>query len=212
MGTALENLRNFLALGGPVIALILALAFIALFIIITKLIWQMRNKIGKTHMLERLLTRLDAGEDIEAKNLPEKGLMPQIVRQTLSTKANANRLSMTMESARERSVIDAERALAPLNWGNRSLELIAQIAPLLGLFGTVLGMIDAFQALEQSGNSVDPSDLAQGIWVALLTTAAGLALAMPVSIALNYFEARSESVRKDADYILEIIFRPGLKE
>ena len=53
-------------------------------------------------------------------------------------------------------------------------------------------MITAFQALQQSGNSVDPSILAGGIWVALLTTAVGLAVAMPTSIALTYFESRVE--------------------
>lgn len=211
MSRIFDNLRNVLELGGPVVALILVLGFVAIFIIITKLIWQLRNKIGRTHMLDRLLEKLDAGEDISKDALPQEGLMPKIVRESLGTKEKASRLGLSPQEARERSVIDAERALAGLDWGNRSLELIAQIAPLLGLFGTVLGMIDAFQALEASGQSVDPSKLAQGIWVALLTTAAGLALAMPVSIALNYFEARRDQVRKDADYILEIIFRPGLK-
>ena len=60
-----------------------------------------------------------------------------------------------------------------LEGGFRLLDTIGQTAPLLGLFGTVLGMIDAFQALQEAGQAVDPSLLAGGIWVALLTTAAG---------------------------------------
>ena len=56
----------------------------------------------------------------------------------------------------------------------------------MGLFGTVLGMIDAFRALQAAGDAVDPSVLAGGIWVALLTTAAGLGVAMPTSLALTF--------------------------
>ncbi|MBC6444448.1 MAG: MotA/TolQ/ExbB proton channel family protein [Alphaproteobacteria bacterium GM202ARS2] len=59
------------------------------------------------------------------------------------------------------------------------LELIAQAAPLIGLLGTVIGMIEAFSALEQAGARADPSVFAGGIWTALLTTAAGLIVAIP---------------------------------
>lgn len=84
----------------------------------------------------------------------------------------------------------ASAHVARLEPGFRVLDSTAQIAPLLGLFGIVLGMIDAFQALQQAGNSVDPSLLAGGIWVALLTTAAGLAVAMPTSLVLTFFDSR----------------------
>lgn len=56
-------------------------------------------------------------------------------------------------------------------------------------------MIEAFQALQGAGNAVDPSLLAGGIWVALLTTAVGLAVAMPVSLVLTWFETRLENER-----------------
>ena len=79
----------------------------------------------------------------------------------------------------------------------------------MGLFGTVLGMIDAFRALQNAGTSVDPSLLAGGIWVALLTTAAGLAVAMPTSLILNWFEARMRRDRVFANRALRVIFAPG---
>jgi len=63
----------------------------------------------------------------------------------------------------DRFVAEAERSFAELERGLRSIENIAQLAPLLGLFGTVLGMIEAFQALQDAGNQVDPSILAGGI-------------------------------------------------
>jgi biopolymer transport protein ExbB len=70
------------------------------------------------------------------------------------------------------------------------LATIAHIAPLLGLFGTVLGMIDVFRTIESLRGSVQPGRLAGGIGEALITTAAGLAVAIPVFIAYNYLVSR----------------------
>jgi biopolymer transport protein ExbB len=85
--------------------------------------------------------------------------------------------------------------------GLRPLELIATIAPLLGLLGTVLGMISAFQALQVAGSRADPSALAGGIWEALLTTAAGMAVAIPASMALTWFEAVADRLRHELEDI-----------
>jgi biopolymer transport protein ExbB len=98
---------------------------------------------------------------------------------------------------------EAEERMARVEKGFRLLDSIAQIAPLLGLFGTVLGMIAAFQALQDAGQSVDPAALAGGIWVALLTTAGGLAIAMPTSLALTWLESRTEADRIMASVALE---------
>jgi biopolymer transport protein ExbB len=76
----------------------------------------------------------------------------------------------------------------------RPLEVIANISPLLGLMGTVVGMIVAFQQMEAAGANVDPSVLSGGVWQALLTTAAGLVVAIPVSVMHSYFERRAERV------------------
>ena len=67
-----------------------------------------------------------------------------------------------------------------------TLEIIAQVSPLIGLLGTVIGMIDSFNELELGGSLVDPSILAGGIWTALLTTAMGLIVAIPALIS-HYF-------------------------
>ena len=74
----------------------------------------------------------------------------------------------------------------------KPLEVIASLAPLLGLFGTVLGMIEAFRQMEAAGNQVNPTVLSGGIWEALLTTAVGLAVAIPAVVALNWLERRVE--------------------
>jgi biopolymer transport protein ExbB len=100
---------------------------------------------------------------------------------------------------------EAERRLAPLEQGFRVLDTVAQLAPLLGLLGTVLGMIEAFQALQTAGSQVDPAALAGGIWAALLTTAAGLTVAMPASVALTWFESRIDEERLFASHAFAVI-------
>lgn len=72
----------------------------------------------------------------------------------------------------------------------RTLGIIAHIAPLLGLLGTVMGMIGAFMKIQELGGQVDASVLAGGIWEALITTAAGLSVAIPTMVAYHYFEGR----------------------
>jgi biopolymer transport protein ExbB len=77
----------------------------------------------------------------------------------------------------------------------RGLEMVATTAPLLGLLGTVLGMVTAFGKLEAAGSRVDPSMLAGGIWEALLTTVAGLSVAIPAVAAYYVLDGVIEKVR-----------------
>ncbi len=85
-----------------------------------------------------------------------------------------------------RQVRETERGLS---W----LGLIATITPLLGLTGTVIGMIKAFMVIATS-TSVNPSMLAGGIWEALITTAAGLLVAIPISVAHHYLEKQADDI------------------
>jgi biopolymer transport protein ExbB len=78
------------------------------------------------------------------------------------------------------------------------LATIANVAPLMGFLGTVAGMILAFAAIEQAGD-VEPSLVAGGIKVALLTTAAGLVIAVPVNIAYNFFVTRIDQLIVDME-------------
>jgi biopolymer transport protein ExbB len=91
--------------------------------------------------------------------------------------------------------------------------VIGTLSPLLGLFGTVLGMIEAFRRLEAAGSRVDPSILSGGIWGALLTTAVGLAVAIPTIAALNWLERRVERLAHDMDDAAARVFtsRIGLE-
>ena len=79
------------------------------------------------------------------------------------------------------------------------LATIAHITPLLGLLGTVLGMIKAFMVIQQKAGLVNPADLAQGIWEALITTAFGLSIAIPAYMAYNYLVSRVRTFITDME-------------
>ena len=79
------------------------------------------------------------------------------------------------------------------------LATIANVAPLMSFLGTVYGMVMAFAAIEAAG-TVDPATVAGGIKVALLTTAAGLVIAVPVNIAYNFFVTRIDQLVADMEH------------
>jgi len=76
----------------------------------------------------------------------------------------------------------------------RGLAIIGNIAPLMGFLGTVTGMIKAFIKIQELGGRVDASVLAGGIWEALLTTVAGLIVAIPTLVAYHYFEGKIDNM------------------
>ena len=117
-----------------------------------------------------------------------RGLAPSVVRDVVAGLARGRAAELVREDALRR----AAEGLEGLRGWLRPLEVIAALAPLLGLFGTVLGMIEAFAALEAAGSRVDPAVLSGGIWEALLTTAVGLAVAIPAVATVNWFERRVE--------------------
>ena len=83
-----------------------------------------------------------------------------------------------------------------------SLEIISQTSPLIGLLGTVIGMISSFNQLEIGGSAIDPAVLAGGIWTALLTTAAGLIVAIPAVISHYFFEKKIEKFQENINQLL----------
>ena len=84
----------------------------------------------------------------------------------------------------------------------RLLEAVVQMAPMLGLLGTVIGMIDAFGSLAAAQAATDPQLLAAGIWTALTTTAAGLAIALVAYFAAAWLEGRIEDERQTIEWVI----------
>lgn len=198
---AISILRDLVSLGGPVVGLLLAMSILALAVILWKLASGLRLGLGRHASLERALAAWDAGDEAAAR---------QAAAASRSHLADLVPLALDAPDPEAIQRIEAEAAarIAGAERGHRLLDSIAQIAPLLGLFGTVLGMIDAFQALQSAGSSVDPSVLAGGIWVALLTTAVGLGVAMPTSLALTWFESRTDADRVFAETMVQRLVHP----
>jgi len=106
---------------------------------------------------------------------------------------------------RSRSIEEKEKLVAragsrivrQLDKNLRILAIVGNIAPLLGLMGTVTGMIRAFMKIQELGGRVDPAALAGGIWEALITTVAGLGVAIPALVAYHYFEGRIDDISSE---------------
>ena len=107
--------------------------------------------------------------------------------------------ALTAAQAEAATLQVAKAGLMQARSGLRGLELAAAVGPLLGLLGTVTGMIAAFQGLEAAGVRADTATLAGGIWEALLTTAAGMGVAIPAMIALTWFDGLVERLRHDME-------------
>jgi biopolymer transport protein ExbB len=187
-------------LGGPVVVLLGAVSVLTLSICIYKS-WQfIASGVGRHRALTEVLALWDRGQ-AEAARAARAGARGYLVPV----------MAMGLDGLRDRDRLEAEAEarFGRLERGLRVLDMVAQLAPLLGLFGTVLGMISAFQALQEAGAQVDPSVLAGGIWVALLTTAAGLGVAMPTTLALTWFEGRLDADRLFAQRAIQVIVTPA---
>ena len=106
--------------------------------------------------------------------------------------------SYAEELSRQTAIVE----LATLSERMRSLDMVVQAAPMLGLLGTVIGMIDAFSVLAVTDGAVDPTALASGIYVALITTAAGLAIALIAFFIATWLEGRIDRERNMMEAVM----------
>ncbi len=207
-------LPEFLSLlfkGGPVMAVLLLVSIAALTIIVVKLIQFSRARLKRTAFIDPVITALGRGERdaVLAALRNETHPVARVMETAIITGRNV-RMSAEDRDAEIARVGSAE--VRNLETYLRGLEVIANLSPLLGLLGTVLGMIGAFAKLEAAGTKVDPALLAGGIWEALLTTAFGLVIAIPALAAYYMFEGRVEAVRvamKDAVVRVLGVVAPG---
>ncbi len=199
---ALGRAYETLSAGGPVVGILLAMSVFAAAIILAKFV--QFAALGSGSRLDKVVTLYRDGRDREALKMAHTLRAPEKAAAIVALEGliNGRNPGRTREDARR---LAAEGLEAMGGW-LRPLEVIAAIAPLLGLFGTVLGMIDAFAELEAAGSRVDPSILSGGIWVALLTTAVGLAVAIPTVTAFNWFERRIERTEHRLESALSALF------
>lgn len=201
ISTLAESFRQIAETGGPVVVVLMGVAVLTLAVAIYK-VWQFRmSAVGRHKALSQAVAAWDRGDRAAAEQAlaRSKSYLVPVVKMAMSS----------VKGDLERLQAEAETRFARLERGFRLLDSVAQLAPLLGLFGTVLGMIEAFQSLQAAGSQVDPSILAGGIWVALLTTAVGLVVAMPTALILSWLEQRMEAERVITDKAILTILSPA---
>ena len=185
--------RGWLEAGGPVVAVLLAMSVFALAVVLLKLYQFRRARIRDRAPVREALRLHRSGQGGLA--LDVLATSPNPVAEVLALAIRGHgRHDLDQAAVREELARVAARRLAALRGGLRPLEAIGSLAPLLGLFGTVLGMIEAFRQLERAGMQVNPAVLSGGIWEALLTTAVGLAVAIPTVAGHGWIEHRVDGV------------------
>lgn len=178
--------------GGPLMYLIILCSVVALAVVMERVfhLYRIRMDIGK--FMENISNVLKRNRTMEAIDLCEKtpGPIPRIIKAgILKHDRSRQEIKEAIEDAGIYEIPQLEKNLG-------TLATIAHISPLLGLLGTVAGMVRAFQVIQQKAttlNPVSPGDLAGGIWEALITTVAGLIVAIPTYVAYNYLVSRVQS-------------------
>ena len=184
------------AKGGPVMWLLVLLGLAALVIFVERALFLHRAQIRSTEFLNGIKNLLQKDRLMEALTLSEEtpGPVAKLVKAGLR---HAGDDESTMRFAVQ------EAALAELPVLERrisALAAIAQIAPLFGLLGTLLGMIKTFWQFNQGGNYATPVMLAGGMWEALLTAAAGLAVAIPAHLGRHFLAGRVRVLVQDMEW------------
>ncbi len=192
--------------GGPIMIPILLCSVIAVAVFLERWIHLHRSQIDPDKFLTGIRNIIRRGNIIEAIQICEAtpGPIAAILKAgLLKHESDRTEVKTAMEDASVSEVPQLERNLSVLS-------TIAQICPLLGLLGTVTGMIKSFQKIQELGGIVNPGDLAQGIWEALITTAAALVIAIPTYVAFNYLNNRVKGIvyeiEKSATDLINILF------
>lgn len=188
---------EFMQKGGPVMWVIFLCSVVALAVVIERFLQLRKAKIDTDKFMNEISNLLKRNRIMEAIEMCNQ--TPGPISQVL--KAGILKHDRSKPEIRE-AIEDAAVGEIPILEKNLSmLATVAHIAPLLGLLGTVTGMVRAFQVIEQKATAlqpVNPKDLAGGIWEALLTTVFGLCVAIPTYVAYNYF------VTKVNGFVLEM--------
>jgi len=190
-GTFMQYMRD----GGIVMWFLLAFSVVALAFIIERFIALRRAKINVNEFLAKIRKALIVNHSVrDAVKICEqyRGPVASIMKAGLLKYGQPkDEVEKTIENAALYEMGRLERGLVVL-------ATVANVAPLLGFLGTVTGMIKSFDALQEAGLS-DPGLVAGGISEALITTATGLAVAIPVQIAYNYFMSRINRFVRDIE-------------
>lgn len=179
-----------LGAGGIIIVVLGLLSALSLTLILVKIVQLLPARSGAAQR-EQAISLWAKGEKDQAQAVVKNGKSPADRVMIYAMKSLAG--GFTGPTLHGELLRRGNEEFARMNSLIRVLELIAMISPLLGLLGTVMGMIQSFQALEMAEGAANASILAGGIWQALLTTAVGLLVAIPAAVGATLLSARAES-------------------
>lgn len=198
--------------GGPVMIPIILCSIVALAVVMERFYHLYRVKINTKKFLDTIVDSIRRNKIKEALQICEQtpGPIPQILR------VGILKHDRPREEIREAIEDAAQHEIPRLEQNLGILGTISHIAPLLGLLGTVTGLVRCFQIIQEKSsamNPINPGDLAGGIWEALLTTVAGLMVAIPAIVVYNYFVHRVESfvneMERSAGQLLDVLSNRG---
>lgn len=186
--------------GGVVVWVLLVYSVIALSIIIERILhFSLMGRPAKNsdELFNGGLDLANADKQLENFKGPEANVMLEIFQAWKKGIKNLESVASRLGSME----------LQRMERGFRTLSILGNTAPLLGLLGTIIGMIKAFMVIEVAGGRVDSQALAGGIWEAMLTTGVGLAVSIPILLLLHFLEGmadrRAHSMRRYAMMMLE---------
>lgn len=190
---------DLISKGGIIIYIIVVLSIVALAIVIERffLLTMFKKKTQEfVENLKILLKEKDYDGALKLSNEVKVPLAPLVKIAIENRHLPINELKAIIEDNGNRVARILEGRLI-------ALSTIAYVSPLLGLLGTVTGMIRAFMTIQQKAGLVNPGDLAGGIWEALLTTAAGLIVAIPAQIFYSYLSAKMNKYMLNLEIIMD---------
>lgn len=196
--TQIESVWDFVLKGGPMMIPIGLSSLLALAVIVERLVTLRRRNVIPPDFLPGLKTLLKEADDDHSKALEHCEANGSPLADIFA--AGIKRLSEPVERLEKQIQEAGERAVFKLRKHLRALSVIAAICPLMGLLGTIFGMIKAFQTVATSGEALGKTELlAEGIYQAMITTAAGLLVAIPVIIAYHWISSRIDHLVNEID-------------
>jgi len=188
-------LPDFFYEGGPMLWVLLVASAVAISVFIERDLHCHRAQINSAEFLNGVRTVLKRDNVVEALSICDAtpGPVARLVKTAILNRDHGR--DRVRESLEEAGLAEVPRLEEKLSL----LATIAQIAPLLGLLGTVLGFIKIFGELNAAGLNANVQMLSKGVWEALICTAAGLAVAIPAHAAYNYLVNRVNEIVLDME-------------
>jgi biopolymer transport protein ExbB len=187
---------SLLLQGGPMMIVVLLMAVVALVLFMERLLYLHRSQIRSTAFLNGIKNILAKRRLVEALTVCEEtpGPVAAVVKAALlNAAADETRMRYAVQEAALVEIPALERRIG-------ALSAIAQVAPLVGLLGTILGMIATFHAFMQGGEYATARALSGGMWQALLATAGSLLVAIPAFLAAHFLGGRVRALVRDVEW------------